>query len=105
MAIFENPTMVNWDNMSSAGDFLMKANASANDWLFTSIDVLVIGILFVSLTIGFGWESALLVSSFIGFMLSVLFLYMGLVSYTVVGFFVGAIILTIMYIIWSSRYD
>lgn len=96
---------INWENITNVGDFLIRANQTTGSYLFTMIDFLVVFIIFITLAIGFGWESALITSAFIGLMLSILFLYMDLVSFPIVGIFVGLIIIMIMYIIWSNRYD
>lgn len=96
---------VNWSNMTTFGDFIHNANASAGNWLFSIIDFLVFLVLFVSLAGAFGWESALLSSGFIAVILSLLFVYMGVMSWTIAGIFVGGLLLMIMYVIWSNRYD
>lgn len=93
------------ENISSFTGFITTANASGGGALFAGIDVLVFFVLFLSLASGFGWEVALFSSGFITLILSILFLYMGVVSTTFVGWFVGIIIALIMYVIWSNRYD
>lgn len=96
---------INWSGMNTFSDFLSNANASAAGYLFTAIDVLVFGVLFITLTGMFGWESAILSSGFIAIVLSLLFAYMGVMAWSTVGIFVGLIVVMIMYVIWSNRYD
>lgn len=97
---------VSWDNMSNFGDFVNNTNSSAGGNLFSGILMLVFFVLFITLTALVGsWEVAILSSAFISMIIAILLLYMGLTSMTFVGIFVGIIIATIMYIIWSNKYD
>jgi hypothetical protein len=66
---------------------------------------LVVGVLFVTLAGVFGFESALLTAGFIGLILALLFAYIGVINYWIVGAFVGVTLVTIIYVIWSNRYD
>lgn len=95
----------NITNMNTFKDFIVSANLSGAGYLFTAINFLVCLVLFITLSSSFGWESALLSSAFIGLLLSVLFAYIGVVPFWIVGFFVASIVLTILYIVLSSRYD
>jgi hypothetical protein len=93
----------NMSNITSLKDFLQVANQSGAGYLFAMIDFLVFSVLFITLTTQFGWESALLSSSFIGILMSLLFSYMGILSWTFTQFFVGALVVMIFYIMWSNR--
>ena len=95
----------NISNMNSFKDFITSANLSGDGYLFTAINFLVCLVLFITLSTSFGWESALLSSGFIGIILSILFVYMGVMPFWIAGFFVGSIVLMILYIVLSSRYD
>lgn len=94
---------VSWQNMSSFDDFIHNANQSAGNYLFAGIDLLVFFILFISLAGVYGWEVAIMSAGFVGIVLSLLFVYAGVLSYTFAGIFVGVIIAMIMYTIWSNR--
>lgn len=98
---------VNWSNMTTFSDFLSRANESAGNMLFTAIDVLVFLVLFVTLAMmpQVGWEGAILSAGFVGIILSLLFVYMGVMNFTIAGIFVGAILVAMIYVIWSNRYD
>ena len=96
---------VSWNNMTTFNQFFQNANLSAMGYLFAGIDFMVFLILFITLTFSFGWQSAILSSSFIGLFLGLLFVYMGLMNYVFLGFFVGLLIAMIMYIVWSDRYN
>lgn len=95
----------NISSMNTFKDFLTVANQSGANYLFTAIDLLVFLILFITLTGTFGWESAMLSSGFIGIILTVLFVYMGVMPFWIAGFFVAAVVVMILYIVLSSRYD
>lgn len=95
----------NCDAVSNFTDFLTCANQSGGDYTFTAILFLVTAVLTISLAGAFGWEVAILGSAFIGLVLSILFVYMGVMAWTTTGIFVGILIIMIMYIIWSNRYD
>ena len=95
---------ISWDTMTNFSSFLSNANQSASGLLFTGIDIIIFLVLLLSIVgQGFTWEVGLMVSGFICMILSVLFVYMGVMSMMIAGFFVGAIIVMIMFIVWSGR--
>jgi hypothetical protein len=96
---------VNWSSLNNFNDFLTNVNNSGAGYLFTGIDILVFLVLLISLTSVYGWEAGMLSAGFISVILSILFVYMGVMNIWVASFFVGTIIIFIMYIIWSNRYD
>jgi len=96
---------VNWANMTTFQDFINNANASGAGWLFTMIDFLVFIVLLITLSGTYGWESAMLSSGFITIILSLLFAYMGIMNWTITGAFVGLLLIMIIYIMWSNKYD
>ena len=96
---------VNWSNVTNFDQFLQATNQSASNFLFAGIDILVFFVLFITLAGAFGWEAGLLGAGFIGLILTLLFAYMGVVSWIFTGIFTGAIVIIIAYIIYSNRYD
>jgi hypothetical protein len=96
---------VNWSHMDNFNDLLQNANQSGAGWLFAGIDFLVFAVLFITLSVGFGWEVALMSSGFITIILSLLFAYMGVLSWTYTGISIGLILVMIMYVIWSNKWD
>lgn len=92
------------ENIQNFTGFLSSANASASGNLFAGIDIMVFFVLLVSIasTVG-SWEVALMASGFITLILSVLFVYMGVLSMTFAGIFVGIIVVIIMYSVWSRN--
>lgn len=93
----------NISNISSFNDLVSAINNSGGGYLFLTIDLIVFLVLFISLSGTFGWEAGLLTSAFVSMILSLLFLYMGVVGLWIVGIFIGLILITIMYIMWSNR--
>ena len=96
---------VSWENTNTFTDFISNASQSAGGYLFAGIDFLVFMVLFVTLAGAFGWEAGILSAGFIGIVLSLLFSYMGVLSWVYTSIFVGVILFMIMYVIWSNRYD
>jgi hypothetical protein len=95
----------NVTSMNSFKDFLIVANQSGAGMLFSAIDFLVFMILFITLAGQFGWQSAFLSAGFIGLVLSILFLYMGVIPFFVCGIFVASIIIIGLIIVLSNKYD
>lgn len=95
-------TAINWSNMTSPQDFLAAANTNSAGTFWTGMLVLIILVLFLAM-ISFGAEAALMVSLFIGMMLGIFLLYLGLISPTVVGIITGIEIFMVLYFMYSSR--
>jgi len=94
---------VNMSAVNTFGDMIQAMNNSAGGLLFFVINLLVFFVLWISLAGSYGWEASLLASAFVGLILSLLFLYMEVLSLTYVSIFVGLIVIMIMYVMWSSR--
>ena len=93
---------INWSGMSNFTQFIQNANQSGGNFLFASIDILVFLVLLITLSGTFGWEAGMLSAGFIALILTLLFAYMGVVAWTFTGYFIGAIVIMIAYIVWSS---
>ena len=96
--------MVNWTSITTPGDLLKipNTNSSGSFWSATLYMVWVILILVFA---PFNIEVALLASTFFGIIGGILLAYAGLVSWGTVLFFIGELIFTILYIVWSSNRD
>jgi hypothetical protein len=103
MTIVSSYQPVNWSNMNNFQDFINNANQSAGNYLFMGIDLLVFFTMFISLAIIYGWEVAILSAGFVGIILSLLFVYMGVLNYMFAGIFVGLLVVMMMYTAWSNR--
>lgn len=98
-------TQTNWSAVSSPSDFLQVANTNTSGYGWTGIFFMVFMVLVASLSAYIVPEGALLAASFIGFLLSMLLAYLGLISFKIVGGMIALIVISVMYIIWSNRYD
>lgn len=105
MTITTGSTNINWTNVSTFQDILNVANNSGVGYTFTMITFMVWATILITLAGPFGWEAAILSSGFIGMILSILFVYMGLMAWKIAGMFVGLLMVMIMYVIWSNKYD
>ena len=96
---------INWTNVSSVTDFLSIANTSTSGYFWAAMIWMVWLILLITM-INFGFEVALLTSSFIALVVSLSLVSVGLVNPTYTIFwFAGMILFTIIYIVWSSNRD
>ena len=96
---YQNVNM-SWANPSDA---LNALNNSSGGYTFIMITFLVTFILFITLAATFGFEVGLLTAAFVGLLLSLLFVYAGLMTWWVTSIFVGIIIITIIYIMWKQN--
>lgn len=95
----------NWTAVNSVTDVLGFANDNTGSWFWFGMNVMVFLVILLTLAGSFGWEAGLLVASFVGILLSIIFVYMGLIAIQYVGIYVGIVILLILYIMWSNKYD
>lgn len=93
--------MINWSNVSNFNDVLVAANTQSSGAFWTSILYMVVFVAFLAM-IPFGFETAAIASLFLGIMLGVFMLYLGLTSMLWVGVLVGFEIFIFIYIGWAS---
>ena len=98
-------TPTNWTNLSNPAQLLAVANTNTGGYFWTGMNMMVFLVALISMIAIVSWEQALLASAFLGLLISLVLTYAGLTGYWVMGTFVGIILLTIMYIIWSNKYD
>ena len=94
---------VNWSNVSTIDDFIHAGNQSAGNVLGAGIVGLAFLVLLITMVGSFGWEAGLLSAGFVALILSMLFSYMGILSWTFVGMFAGLLVVMIAYIMYSGR--
>ena len=99
------PSIPNWSGVDTPKEFLAMPNTSTGGWFWAGMDFMVFLILFITLSTGFGWEAGLLASGFVGLLISIFLAYLELVSFWVVGVFIGLLLLMFIYIIWGNKYD
>jgi hypothetical protein len=94
-----------WSNATTPENFLKMPNASTNGWFWTGMDIMIFLVLFITISIGAGWEAGILSAGFIGIMMTIFLAYLHLVAFNTAGWFIGIIVIIMIYVIWSNRYD
>ena len=95
----------NWTNVTTPEEFLKMPNKSTGGWFWTGIDIMVFLVLFITMAGTFGWEAGILSAGFIGIIMTLLLAYLNLVAYGTAGIFIGIVVIVMIYVIWSNRYD
>jgi len=95
-------TAVNWSNVTDLGQIPAAANTASNGTFWVAM-LYMLWIVLIFMFIGFGWEVAILSSSFLALVLGLLLVYTGLISFQTVLVFVGVILFMFLYIIWTSK--
>jgi len=93
---------INWSNITDFGQIPAAANTASGGSFWVGM-LYMVWIIILLLTIGYGFEVAIVVSSFIGLVLGLLLTYAGLIAWQWVLTFVGILVFMFLYIIWSSR--
>ncbi len=96
--------MVNWTNVTNAGDILAVANTNTGGFFWTAVVYLTWLVILLGL-IQYGAGVAILTSSFIGIIISMFLVYAGLMAWEGALFFIGLLIFYILYSMWSSGTD
>lgn len=96
-------TITNFSNLTTFAGFLAEANNQTSGWFWGAMNLLVFLVLFITLTAGFGWESAFLSAGFVSIILSVFLMYLGLQSMMIGGMIIGGILLLFIFLMWSNR--
>jgi hypothetical protein len=95
--------MINWTNVTDFSELPRLANESTGGNYFWTGMLYMMWIVLLFLMSNFGWETALIVSAFLGLILGVMGLYLGLISYAHTIVFAGIILLMIIYILVRNR--
>jgi len=92
---------INWSNVTNFGQIPSLANDASNGTFWAGM-LYMCWIIMILIMIGYGFEVALLVSSFIGLIIALLLVYSGLIAWYHIVTFVGIILFMFLYIIWSG---
>ena len=95
---------VNWTNITTPSDLLAIANTNSSGTFWT-VTLWLIWVVVLLASSVFNFEIALLLSSFFGMIAGLLLVNAGLVAWPTVLFFIGQLVFTILYIVWSSNKD
>jgi hypothetical protein len=92
---------INWSNVSDFSNIpsLANENSGGNFWVGM---LYMLWIIFIIILMGWGFETALMVASFLALILGLLLVYMDLVTFTYLITFPAVIILLFFYISFSS---
>lgn len=96
--------ITNWTNITTAQNILQIPNANSEGVFWTATLWLVWVVLLMSALV-INFEVALLLTAFFGIVARLLLSYAGLVAWENVLFFIGQLVFTILYIVWSSNKD
>jgi len=92
---------MNWTNVTDFAQLPSKANeATGGTYWGTMLHMLWFIMLLI--LIGYGFEVALLVASFVAMVIAFILVYAGLVPWYMVVEFVGIILFMFLYIVWSG---
>jgi len=92
----------NWTNVSDFGGMLTVANDNTGGFFWAAMMGMIFIVSFISM-LGFGFEVALLGSSFAGLIIGILFAYMDLVAWTWVVMFAGILVLEFIWIMYNQK--
>jgi len=92
---------INWSNVTSPERLLAVPNLNTGGWFWTAC-VYMVWIVLLLAFLGFNFEIAVLTSSFIALIASIILVYAGLMAWEHCLFFGGAILFMIIYIAWSN---
>jgi hypothetical protein len=95
---------VNWTNVTNFGQLPSVANEAGGGIFWVGM-LQMIWIVLTMTLIGYGFEVALLVSSFLSLIVAFFLVYANLVSWGYVVQFAGILFFMFLYIIWSGRKD
>lgn len=92
----------NWTNLTDLTQLPAVANTVSEGAFWTAM-LYMIWVVSLLATLAFGFETALVVSSFIGLALGILLVYAGLVAWQWVMTFIALMIFAFIYIGWNTR--
>lgn len=97
---------INWTNVTSVNEILETPNAVTGGWFWLGMLFMIFSIfLIVLLSRETKPEIAVLSSGFIGLIGAIFLSYMSLIAWTWTLFFVGLLLATFLYTIWSATND
>jgi len=96
--------MVNWTNVTDFGQLPAVAN-QASGGIFWVAMLQMIWVVLILVLVGYGFEVAMLVATFLSLIVAFFLVYAGLVSWAYIVQFAGILLFMFLYIIWSGRKD
>jgi len=93
---------INWSNITDFDQIPSQANTASDGSFWTGMFYMM-WIIIMILMIGWGFEVAIVVASFVMLILGLLMVYAGLMAWTHLLSIIGVLIFMFLYIIWSSK--
>ena len=93
---------INWSNVTDFGALPSLANTATGGLFWVGI-LHMVWIILILVLIGFGFEVAISVASFLAMIIALLLVYGELVNWIFVVEFAGILLFMYLYIIWSGK--
>ena len=93
---------VNWTNMTTLAQLPGAANTASDGAFWVGI-LYMLWIVLLLLIINYGWETSMLVSSFLAMIIGLLLVYTGLVAWMWILPFVGIMLFMFLYITYTNQ--
>ena len=95
-------TVINWTNVTSAAQLLDLSNSTTSGGFWT-VTLFLVFLTLLIIFLQFGWETAILGSSFIALIMALFLTYMEVVAFKWVLFFIGLLLFFFLYIAYKSN--
>ena len=96
-------TITNYfSNMTGIKEMLSIPNSQTGGWFWFGMLIMIFVILVINF-LGFGFETAIVTSAFVGLITGLFLNYLDLVSWQWLMLFLGIILFMLFYIVWSNR--
>jgi hypothetical protein len=95
---------LNWTNVTDFGQLPAQANLASGGTFWAGM-LEMIWIILMLVLIGYGFEVAILVASFLAMIIAFFLVYADLISWGFIVQFAGILLAMFLYIIWSGRKD
>lgn len=93
---------INWTNVTDFGQLPAQANNASGGSFWMGM-FYMIWVILILLFIGFGFEAAIIVSSFLTLVIGILLVYADLMAWQHLLTILGVLLFMFLYIIWSSK--
>lgn len=93
---------INWSNVTDLSQLPQEANNASGGSFWVGM-LYMLWIIAMLLMVAWGFEVAIIVSSFLALVLGLMLVYAGLIAWEWCLTFVGIILFMFLYVIWSSK--
>lgn len=92
---------INWSNITDFGRLPAEANTASGGTFWVGMFYMM-WVILILISISFGFEVSIVISSFLMLVLGLIMVYAGLVAWQYLLTMVGVLLFMFLYIIWSS---